>query len=134
MPASYANTCYANILCQQKHHGHPDALSRDTMAKDLALCARCFKTVDSVEVELTQVDVLRCADLMCAKSDGGAVEGIWRRERYGGGIWQVSGGRRRPVVPGLHEDGYPDRRAKNITKCEAKAGAREQDCGALGFL
>jgi hypothetical protein len=41
----------------------PDALSRDTMDKDLTLCARCLKTVDSVEEELTQVDVLRCADL-----------------------------------------------------------------------
>jgi RNase H-like domain found in reverse transcriptase len=41
----------------------PDALSRDTMDKDLTLCARCLKTVGSVEEELNQVDVLRCADL-----------------------------------------------------------------------
>jgi hypothetical protein len=41
----------------------PDALSRDTIDKDLTLCARCLKTVGSVEEELTQVDVLRCADL-----------------------------------------------------------------------
>jgi RNase H-like domain found in reverse transcriptase len=44
----------------------PDAFSRDTMNKDLTLCARCLETVGSVgsvEEELTQVDVLRCADL-----------------------------------------------------------------------
>jgi hypothetical protein len=50
----------------------------------------------------------------CAKSDGGAVKGVWRREVYGGGAWQVSGGRGRPVVPGLHGVGYPDRRAEDI--------------------
>jgi RNase H-like domain found in reverse transcriptase len=41
----------------------PDALSRDTMDKDLTLCARCLETVGSVEEELTQVDFLQCADL-----------------------------------------------------------------------
>jgi RNase H-like domain found in reverse transcriptase len=41
----------------------PDALSRDTMDKDLTLCARCLETVGSVKEELTQVDVLRYADL-----------------------------------------------------------------------
>jgi hypothetical protein len=45
----------------------PDALSRDTMDKDLTLCALCLETVGSMEEEmeeeLTQVDVLRCADL-----------------------------------------------------------------------
>jgi RNase H-like domain found in reverse transcriptase len=41
----------------------PDALSRDTMNKDLTLCARCLETMGSVEEELTQVDVLICADL-----------------------------------------------------------------------
>jgi hypothetical protein len=41
----------------------PDALSRDTMDKDLTLCSRCLETVGSVEEELTQVDVLRSADL-----------------------------------------------------------------------
>jgi RNase H-like domain found in reverse transcriptase len=54
----------------------PDALSRDTMDKDLMLCARCLETVGSVEEELTQVDILRCADLnVCdrvkiSRSDG----------------------------------------------------------------
>jgi hypothetical protein len=60
------------------------------------------------------------------------VEGVWRCQGYGGGAWQVSGGRRRPVVLGLHEDRYPDRRAEDITKCGAEAGAWEQDDGALG--
>jgi hypothetical protein len=41
----------------------PDALSRDTMDKDLTLCARSLESVGSVEEELTQVDVLKCADL-----------------------------------------------------------------------
>jgi hypothetical protein len=41
----------------------PDALSRDTIDKDLTLCARCLETVGSVAEELTQVDALRCADL-----------------------------------------------------------------------
>jgi hypothetical protein len=36
----------------------PDALSRDTMDKDLTLCARYLETVGSVEEELTQVDFL----------------------------------------------------------------------------
>jgi hypothetical protein len=31
----------------------PDALSRDTMDKDLTLCARCLETVGSMEDELT---------------------------------------------------------------------------------
>jgi hypothetical protein len=62
------------------------------------------------------------------------VEGAWRREGHGGIEWQVSGGRGRPVVSGLHGDGYPDRRAEDITKCGADAGAWEQNGGALGFL
>jgi hypothetical protein len=41
----------------------PGALSRDTMNKDLTLCARCLKTVGSEEKELTRMDILRCADL-----------------------------------------------------------------------
>jgi RNase H-like domain found in reverse transcriptase len=41
----------------------PDALSRDTLDKDPNLCARCLETVGIVEEKLTQVDVLRCADL-----------------------------------------------------------------------
>jgi Integrase zinc binding domain len=41
----------------------PDALSRDMMNKYLTLCARCLETVGSAEEELTQVDVLSCADL-----------------------------------------------------------------------
>jgi hypothetical protein len=41
----------------------PDALSRDTMDKDLTLCACCLETVGSVEEELTPVDFLQCADL-----------------------------------------------------------------------
>jgi Integrase zinc binding domain len=41
----------------------PEALSRDTMDKDLTLCARCLETVGSVKEEFTQVDILRCADL-----------------------------------------------------------------------
>jgi hypothetical protein len=62
------------------------------------------------------------------------VEGVWRREGYGGGAWQVSGGSGRPVVSGFHGDGYPDLRAEDITKCVAEAGAWEQDGGALrGF-
>jgi hypothetical protein len=40
-----------------------DALSRETTNKGLTLCARCLETESSVEEELTQVDVLRCADL-----------------------------------------------------------------------
>jgi hypothetical protein len=62
------------------------------------------------------------------------VEGVWRRQGYGGEAWQVSGGRRGPVVPGLHGDGYTDRRAKVITKCDAEAGAWEQDGGAWFFF
>jgi hypothetical protein len=41
----------------------PNALSRDMMDKYLTLCAPCLETVCSVEEELTQVDVLGCADL-----------------------------------------------------------------------
>jgi RNase H-like domain found in reverse transcriptase len=41
----------------------PDALSRDTMDKDLTLCARCLESVGSVEEELNQVNILRSADL-----------------------------------------------------------------------
>jgi hypothetical protein len=51
-----------------------DALSRDTMDKDLTLCARCLKIVGSVEGELTQVDVLRCADLSVQR----ATEEQWK--------------------------------------------------------
>jgi hypothetical protein len=41
----------------------PDALSRDTMDKDLTLCARRLETVGSVKEEFTEVNVLRCANL-----------------------------------------------------------------------
>jgi RNase H-like domain found in reverse transcriptase len=109
----------------------PDSLSRNTMDKDLTLCARYLETVGSVEEELTYVDVMRCADLSVQGVTEEQVEGVWRREGYGGGAWQDFGGLGRPVVSGLHGDGYPDRRAEDITKCGAEAGAWEQDGGAL---
>jgi RNase H-like domain found in reverse transcriptase len=48
----------------------PDELSRDTMDKDLTLCARCLETVGSVKEELNQVDVLRCEDLSVQRVTG----------------------------------------------------------------
>jgi hypothetical protein len=103
------------------------------MDKDLTLCARCLETVGSVEEDLIQVDgCLEMCRSECAKSNGGAVEGVWRLQGYGGGAWQVSGGRGWPVVSGLHRGGYPDRRAEDITKCGAESGAWERNGGALG--
>jgi hypothetical protein len=69
-----------------------------------------------------------------AKCDKGAVEKVWRPEVYGEGTWQVFSGRARLVVPGLYGDGNLDRRAEDISKCGAKAGAWEQDGGAFGVL
>jgi RNase H-like domain found in reverse transcriptase len=109
----------------------PDALSRDTMDKDLMLRARCLETVGSVEEELTQADLLQCADLSVA-GDGGAAEGDWGREGYGGRSRKVSGWRGLPVVPSLHRDGYPDCRTESFARCGAESCAREQSSGALG--
>jgi hypothetical protein len=75
------------------------------------------------------VDVLRCADLSVQRVTEEQVEGVWRRAGYGGGTWQVSGGRGRPVVSGLHGD--PDRRAKDTIKFDAESGPWEQNGGAL---
>jgi hypothetical protein len=60
------------------------------------------------------------------------VEGVLSRKGYGGGAWQVSGGRGWPVVSGFNGDGYPDRRAEDIAKSGSEAGAWEQNGGALG--
>jgi transposase InsO family protein len=73
----------------------PDALSRDTMDKDLTLCARCLETVGSLEEELTQVDVLRCADLSVQRvTEEQGKEFGDVKDMVGE---QVSDGRRRPV-------------------------------------
>jgi hypothetical protein len=60
----------------------PDALSQDTMDKDLRLWARCLETVSSVKV-----DSGRCLEVCrpeCATSDGGELEGVRRHEGYDG--------------------------------------------------
>jgi RNase H-like domain found in reverse transcriptase/Integrase zinc binding domain len=52
----------------------PDALSRDTIDKDLTMCTRRLETVGSVEEELNQVDVSRCVDLSVQR----VTEELWK--------------------------------------------------------